>query len=90
MYQRTSYNTSDKGPYGLEITNPSATITRIECCPIADQNIQSPEVILKSGGINYRHVRIYLVPTVKDKWAYQLAITAEEDETKASQQVRIE
>jgi hypothetical protein len=41
------------------------------------------------GGVNWTHVRIYLEPTEKGEWAYQLAISAEENnESRASQQVR--
>ena len=90
VYHRKVRHTSYREPYGLEITCPSATITGIVCWPLTDK-VQSPEATVESGGLNYKHVRIYLRPTEKGEWAFDLAISAEEnDETKASQQVRIE
>jgi hypothetical protein len=67
------------------------TITGIACFPVKDKNIQSPEATVTGGGVNRKHVRIYLEPAEKGEWAYDLAIKGEENyETTSSQQVRIE
>ena len=90
VFQRQRLHTSKIGPYGIEITCPSE-ITGISCTPFEKSKIQSPEATVKSGGINYKYVRIYLEPTEKGEWAYEIAISAEENHvSKASQQVRIE
>ena len=91
VYQRQVFHSSQKRPYTFHFAHPSATITGIACCPVADENIQTPEATVTGGGVNCKHVRIYLEPTEKGEWAYDLAIKAEENhETKPSQQVRIE
>jgi len=85
VYQREIFHSSQKEPYIFEFTHPSGTITGIACCPVEDEKIQSPEATVKSGGLNCEHVCIYLERTEKGEWAYQLAISAEENhETKAS------
>ena len=90
VYQRKHCHTSYKGPYGLEITCPSGTITGIACCPVENDKIQSPAATVKSGGLNYDRVRMYLEPTERGEWGYDLAISAELNQPKASQQVKIE
>jgi hypothetical protein len=92
VYQREQFHSSQKRPYTFKFTNPSVTtITGIACCPVADEKIQAPEATVTEGGVNCKHVHIYLEPTEKGEWGYVLAISAEENlETKASQQVRIE
>jgi hypothetical protein len=88
VYERKSVRTSQKGPYGIEITCTSATVTGIACCPVEDDKIHSPVATVKSGGVGWKYVRVYLEPTEKGEWAYQLAISAEENhETKALLQV---
>jgi len=91
VYERKCVHSSQREPYEIEITCPSATITGIACCPAEDDTIQLPVATVKSGGLSCKHVRIYLKPTEKGEWAYDLAISAELNlEPKASQQVRIE
>jgi len=92
LYQRTIIHTSQMGHYGMEITCPSAAITGITCFPVEDDRIQSPEAKVKSGGVNCKHVNIYLTPIKKDDfWGYVFTIRAElNNETRASQQVRID
>jgi hypothetical protein len=92
VYQREVFHSSQKRPYTFEFTNPLVTrITGIACCPLPDKKIQAPEATVSDGGVNSKHVHIYLEPTEKGEWGYVLAISAEENlETKASQQVRIE
>lgn len=62
----------------------TAKITGIACVPVENKTIQSAQATVTAGGLNHNHVDIYLKPTQSGKWAYQLAISAEEP--KPSQQ----
>jgi len=86
LYRRQVFHSSRKAPYTFEFSHPSATITGIACCPVGDEKIQSPEAKVTAGGVNWKHAHIYLEPTEKSDWAYDLAITGEYNQ----QQVRIE
>jgi len=65
------------GPYTFQFTHPAVTITGIACYPVENKKIQSPEATVTGGGVNWKHVHIYLEPTEKGEWAYDLAIKAE-------------
>ena len=79
VYQREVFHSSQKRPYTFHFTYASSAIAGIACIPVADENIQSPEATVTEGGINCKHVHIYLEPIEKGEWAYELAINAEEN-----------
>jgi hypothetical protein len=79
VYRQKVSHDSQKGPYKLEFSYPSSTITGIACCPVANEKIQSPEAAVTAGGVNCKYVHIYLEPLEEDEWAYELAISAEEN-----------
>jgi hypothetical protein len=82
---------SKKGPCTVKFTHFSANISGISCRPVKNEDIQSPEATVTDGGINWKHANIYLEPTQKGQWGFDLSISVEENsETEASQQVRIE
>jgi len=86
VYKQTTFHNSQRGPCTLKFAHPSATITGIACYPVADANIQAPEATVTEGGVNCKHVHIYLKPEEEGNWAYELTILAEENhETRAQQ-----
>ena len=76
VYKREVFHSSQKRPYTFHFQSPS-TITGIACYPVEDEKIQAPEATVKEGGVNWKHVHIYVEPTEKGEWAYDLAINAE-------------
>jgi hypothetical protein len=91
LLEREINHNSKKQPYIVIFTIPSARITRIACCPVEDENIQSPYATVTAGGLNHKYVHILLKPATEAEWAYKLEISGEESpETGDSQQVRIE
>jgi len=91
IFERNKSHSPIKEPYTLNITSCSAKISWIECRPIEDEGVQSPEATVKSGGLNYNKVSISLEPTENGEWGYDLFIKGTKNhETSGSQQVRIE
>jgi hypothetical protein len=90
VYLEEVTHTSRVKPYTFEFTSTTGTITEIACCPVEHKSIQSPEIKVTDGGVNHTHVHIYLQPTVRGEWGYLLSITTKDNETTASQQVRLE
>jgi hypothetical protein len=88
VYKREVFHTAEKKPHTFRFAHPTGPITGIACTPVKDEQIQSPEATVTEGGLHHKHVHIYLEPTQKGPWAYQLAINAEEPTS--SYQVRIQ
>jgi hypothetical protein len=77
VYRRQRRHAASKRPYTIKYKYPTATITGLACVPVENKTIQSPEPTVTAGGVNHKHVHIYLKPTQSGEWAYQLSISAE-------------
>ncbi|KAJ9583458.1 hypothetical protein L9F63_022200, partial [Diploptera punctata] len=62
-------------PYTLEfqLKHESQTITAISVLPI-NRDLQSPEVDIVEGGINWRHVKLCLSPAEEGRWGCDIKI----------------